>query len=502
MKIGKDTIHEAAIEDIQEAFRLKEITAERVTELFLERIKAFNKKGPAVQAVITTNTKALKQARELDMYYKENGTFKGPLHGIPFLVKDQAETKDIVTTFGSSAFRDYVPQKDAVVIQKLKTAGAIILAKANLCDFAAGWFSFSSMQGHTKNPYDGTKDAGGSSAGTAAGIASGMAPAGIGEDTGGSLRLPASFNHLYTIRVTTGLISRTGFSPLVHFQDTPGPMAATVKDVAKTLDVIAGFDPEDKYTVTASLSSDIGNYEESLADASLKGKRFGVFRDVFGKSAQAAPVNQLIDKKIELLKNNGAAIIEDVHIPDLKSFLDSTSLYAAQSKKDITAFLQSRPDAPLQSFKEVYDNQAFHPLNDLFHIIADGPDDPSASADYYEQRQAQEAFRQEILHVMAVHELDALLFPDVQIPPPSYEELENETWSCLTFPTNTVIASQSSLPAVSVPAGFTDEGLPVGMELLGRPLQEKQLLQLAYAYEQASPKRQHPLLESYEKQTE
>ncbi|WP_252312351.1 amidase [Sinobaca sp. H24] len=502
MKVGSDTIHEAAIEDIQEALRLKEVTAQQVVTLFLERIEAFNKSGPAVQAVITTNAEALQQARELDLYYEKNGSFKGPLHGIPFLIKDQAETEGIVTTFGSSGFQNYVPKKDAVVIQKLKKAGAIILAKTNLCDFAAGWFSFSSMQGHTKNPYDVKRDAGGSSAGTAAGVASGMAPVGIGEDTGGSLRLPASFNHLYTIRVTTGLISRTGFSPLVHFQDTPGPMAATVKDIAKTLDVIAGFDPEDKFTVTAGLSRDIGTYEESLADASLEGKRFGILREVFGKSEHASPVNELIDDKIELLKTNGASIIEDVHIPDLENFLASTSLYEAQSKKDITTFLQNRPDAPLHSFQEVYDKQAFHPLNDLFHIIAGGPEEPSVSGGYFEKRQAQEAFRQEILHLMEVHELDALLFPDVQIPPPSYEELEKETWSCLTFPTNTVIASQSSLPAVSVPAGFTKDGLPVGMELLGRPLQEKQLLQLAYAYEKAAPKRQYPLLELYEKQTE
>lgn len=488
------TILETTIEDVHQAILDKKVSAVELVEFYQQRIRELDKKGPELQAIITMNEKAKEVAAELDEYVTSTGKLKGRLHGIPILVKDQAETKDMVTTFGSKAFTSYLPEKDAHIIEKMKQEGAIILAKSNLCDFAAGWFSFSSVQDRTKNPYATERDAGGSSAGTSAGITANFATVGIGEDTGGSIRLPASFNNLFGLRVTTGLVSRTGFSPLVHFQDTPGPIGRTAKDVAKLLDVIAGYDPADAFTAICSQTDDIGKYEASLQEATLKGTRIGILRQAFGEGEDAASVNKQMERVISQLKEAGSEIIDPVEIPNLAGYLETTSLYVDQSKTDITNFLSKRPTAPLKSFQEVYDTKSFHPLNDLFHNIAEGSDNPEDNPTYYKQRLAQEEFRREILQVFASHNLDAILFPDVQVLPPTYEDLEAQKWTCLTFPTNTVIASQSILPAISIPSGLNENNIPVGFELLGKPLTEKALLGYAAAYEKLVQPRKAPNL--------
>ncbi|MCL6446109.1 MAG: amidase, partial [Alicyclobacillus sp.] len=239
---------EATVSSIHAAVQSGELTVRKLVQMYLERIEAYDKNGPRINSVVTLNLHALDEADRLDRVYSETGKFVGDLHGIPILVKDQAETKDVTTTFGSVAFKDYVPSTDATVIKRLKQAGAIILGKTNLPDFATAWTGNSSVIGDTLNPYDLTRDPGGSSSGTGAAIAANFAAVGIGEDTGGSIRVPSSFNNIFGLRVTTGLISRTGISPLVHFQDTAGPMGRTVRDVALLLDAMVGYDPDDPFT--------------------------------------------------------------------------------------------------------------------------------------------------------------------------------------------------------------------------------------------------------------
>ena len=229
-----------------------EITAAELVDWYLARIEAHNLAGAELQAVVTVNPGAREEALARDEFLAAEGELCGPLHGVPVLVKDQAETAGLRTTFGSILFAEYVPEEDATVVAKLKDAGAVILAKTAMCDFAAGWFSSSSLTDHTKNPYAPERESGGSSAGTAAGVAANLGLVGIGEDTGGSIRIPAAYNNLFGLRVTTGLISRAGLSPLVHFQDTPAPVARTVTDLATTLDSIVGYDAKDPFTVTAS----------------------------------------------------------------------------------------------------------------------------------------------------------------------------------------------------------------------------------------------------------
>ncbi|MBO7748542.1 amidase [Paenibacillus sp. MWE-103] len=486
------TFKEATVSSFHEALRAKAVTAADLVGWYQDRIEALNAQGPSLQAVVTVSPFAMEEARALDAYYEQTGALKGPLHGVPVLVKDQAETAGIRTTFGSRAFADYVPDRDASLIKRLREAGAIVLAKTSMCDFAAGWFSFSSMTGHTKNPYDLERESGGSSAGTGAGIAANFGLIGIGEDTGGSIRLPSSFNNVFGLRVTTGLISRSGFSPLVHFQDTAGPMTRTVRDAAKLMDVLVGFDRGDAFTA-AAYAADAGRYEAALDGASMRQYRVGVVANAFGPDADpdSAAVNDTVRARVAWLREQGVPVVE-VSIPELEAWTADTSLYAMQSKKDINAFLAKRTNAPAGRFEDLYEARLFHPMNDLFHDIYGGPVEPEQEEGYYRKRVRQEEFRRALVHLMLASDVDFLLYPAVRVLPPKREDLYAEKWTCLTFPTNTVIASQSGLPSMSVPAGFAGH-LPVGFELVGKPFAEADLLRFAYDYERLASPRKEPV---------
>ncbi len=472
-----------------------QFTGAELVDWYLARIAAHNLAGAELQAVVTVNPQAREEAIARDDFLAAEGKLCGPLHGVPVLVKDQAETAGLRTTFGSLLFAGYVPEEDATVVAKLKAAGAIILAKTAMCDFAAGWFSASSLTDHTKNPYGLRRESGGSSAGTGAGVAANFGLVGIGEDTGGSIRIPASFNNLFGLRVTTGLISRTGFSPLVHFQDTPAPVARTALDLATTLDSIVGYDPKDPFTVTASAAHDLGGYADAVArDIPLHSWRIGVLETGFGEddNPDAEPVNKVIRAAISRLDELGVSITRELEIADLAEWIDGTSVYVKQSKADITEFLAQRRDAPVSSFMKIYDGRHFHPLNDLFHGIAEGPETTDGDLEYLQRRLNQEHFRRHVLNMFAVHGLDFLVYPTVQVIPPTRAELAADKYQCFTFPTNTVIGSQAGLPALTIPVGFTDGGLPVGLELLGTPLAEAKMLQFARAWEKTAGPRHAP----------
>jgi amidase len=489
--------HDLTIDAFHNALRGGELTTIELVDWYVARIRADNTSGAEIQAIVTVNPRARDDAADRDNFFASTGGFQGPLHGVPVLVKDQAETAGLRTTFGSVLFDGYVPESDATVIAKLKDAGAIILAKTAMCDFAMGWFSSSSLTGHTKNPYDFKRDSGGSSAGTAAGVTANFGLVGIGEDTGGSIRIPASFNNLFGLRVTTGLISRSGFSPLVHFQDTPGPIGRTVTDVARLLDSIVGYDPKDPFTVTASAAPSSGGYAHALTiDVPLANWRIGVLESGFDVDGNpdADPVNQTVRAAIGSLKELGASITPGLEIKDLSEWITGTSVYARQSKADITQFLAERTDAPASSFMEIYESGRFHPLNDLFHGVAKGPDTVEGDAEYLRLRLNQEHFRRTILNIFSAHGIDFLVYPTVRVIPPTREELNATKYNALNFPTNTVIGSQSGLPALTIPVGFTRDGLPVGMELLGSPLTEMKMLQFAHSFERSLRPRRAPVL--------
>jgi len=485
---------EATVGEIHEAMRAGEVTSRELVDWYLDRIETYDRDGPALNSIVTVNSDAPERADELDAAFDESG-FVGPLHGIPVLVKDQSETAGIRTTFGSAMFDDYVPEADSTVVTKLKDAGAIVLAKTNLCDWAASWFGYSSAIGRTKNPYALDRDPGGSSAGTGAGIAANLGTIGIGEDTGGSIRLPAGYCNLYGLRVTTGLISRTGFSQLVTRQDTPGPMTRTAEDLARLLDVIIGYDDTDLWTgANTGISED--SFVESLDPDALDGVRIGVLRQAFGDmdNPEAAPVNAVVEDTLSTLTDAGATLVDPVEIPDLDEKLDTTSLYALQSKRDLNEFLGQRDAAPANSVAEIDAAGGCHELvADLFDAMVDGPDDPETVPEYWEGVAAQSALQRDIRRIHAEHDLDAVVFPDAPVLPPTEQHLRDGTYTTMGFPTNTVIASQSGCPAISVPGGTTDEGIPVGVELLGVPYDDHSLVGLAYAYDRIADTRESPI---------
>jgi amidase len=486
-------LEEATIDDIHSAFRSGEITCRKLVELYLARIEDYDKSGPELNSILTLNPKALEEAEELDRSFEQNGELVGSLHGVPVLVKDQAETAGIRTTFGSVAFEDYVPEEDATAVRRLKEAGAVILAKTNLPDFATSWFAYSSAGGETKNPYDLDRDPGGSSSGTGAAIAANLGAVGIGEDTGGSIRVPSSFDNLVGVRVTTGLISRKGMSPLVVFQDTAGPMTRTVKDAALLLDVLVGYDPADPFTAVATLASEAGSYANGLSEGSLRGARIGVVREAFGPDddPDSSQVNRVVEEALEAMRAGGAEIVDPVSVPNLQHFIGVTSLYLSQSRYDIDSFLAERPGS--HTVRELYDSKRFHPRLDLFTAIAEeAPEDPEEDPNYYRGLAAREEFRRTILNAMASQGLDALLYPNSQVLPPTREELDEWKWTVLTFPTNALIAAQADLPSISLPAGFAEAGVPVGFELVGKPYGEADLLKLAYGYENEAGRRRPP----------
>ena len=488
---------ELTIDGLRAALLKRELTATELVDRYLARIEAHNDAGAEIHAVVTVNPQARADAAARDEFLNVTGTLSGPLHGIPVLVKDQAETAGLRTTFGSILFAHYVPASDATVITRLKDAGAIVLAKTAMCDFGAGWFSSSSITGHTKNPYDPGRDSGGSSAGTAAGVAANFGLVGIGEDTGGSIRIPASYNNVFGLRVTPGLISRSGFSPLVHFQDTPGPIARTVSDLAQLLDSIVGHDPNDPLTATASAIPGTGRHARAIdSDLPFASWRVGVLETGFGadRNPDAAPVNRVMRRAIAHLEELGVPTTPGVKIDGLSSWIAETSVYAKQAKSDITRFLVSRPSSPVSSFMAIYDSKRFHPHNDLFHKIAAGPDTTDDDAEYLRLRRNQERFRRLLLNVFASREVDFLVYPTVQVIPPTREELAAGKYRSSSFPTNTVIASHAGLPALTIPVGFTEHGLPVGMELLGPPLAEGKMLQFAHACERSTRPRRRPEL--------
>lgn len=371
------------------------------------------------------------------------------------------------------------------------------------------------MSGVTRNPYDLKRDPGGSSSGTGTSIAADLGLLGIGEDTGGSIRLPSTFCSLVGLRCTPGTISRYGLSPLLVPQDTPGPMCRTVTDVALMLDVLAGFDERDPYTATAVLSGQPvgGSYAANFSVDKIKSARLGVLREAFGpdsdsdKDKDCGSVNRVINVALSKLEQNGTTLI-DVEIPNLKHLLEITFTYPQRSRSDLDAWFARHPLLNTTNTKEIYGSKRYHPALDLFEDIALGTGTPQKDPEFTTRLLAREELQRTIISLMAKHQLDALTFPDCQIPAPLLDDILAQRWPAAAFPTNTLVASQSLMPAISVPAGLTEAegegegdgrgegeaGLPVGLELLGLPYREQALLELAYGVEQLVMGRRPPPL--------
>lgn len=493
MKASDIPVEEASISNLLVALQSGELSAAALAAHFLSRIDALDQRGPCLNAVVTRNAAALEAATALDAALARTGKPFGPLHGIPIVVKDCLETADMPTSFGSEVFADYRPPSDATVIAKLRAAGAVILAKTTLPDWATSWFAYSSRSGETRNPYDLARDPGGSSGGTGAAVAAAYATAGLGTDCGGSVRLPASFCNLVGVRSTPGLISRRGCNPLVGFQDTIGPMARSVEDAARLFDVMVGYDAEDPLTCAWVAARPPASYLDSLRPDALAGARIGVVRNAFGAAGDpdAAPVNEVMTHALQDLAAGGAALV-DVEIPDLGEHLVRSSLYLVQSRADIDRFLAAMPDAPMKSVGDIVGAGRYHRKLDLLEGIAAGPADPLQDPAFVAGYLARERFMQTIVQLMERAALTALVYPTCQVVPPLRAETDSGRWTTLNFPTNTLIGSQTWLPALTVPAGVSTAGLPVGMEILVRPYAEATMFRVAHGFERVRDRRVVP----------
>lgn len=490
---------ELTCEGVHRAYRSGALTVRRLVEIYQARIEHGD---PELGALVTMNPAALADADAFDERFARTGLLSGPLHGIPVVVKDQAETANIATAFGSRALREYVPTRDATAVARLRAGGAIVLGKAAMPDFATSWHGHSSRSGITCNPYDLERDPGGSSGGTAAAVSANLALLGLGEDTGGSLRVPASFCGLVALRTTPGVISRTGFCPLVREQDAPGPLARTVRDLAVALDVLAGWDPEDPFTAAAAVVRRHGTFSEQLQPGGLAGARIGILRDRFGSSDETErAAGRVIDDALRRMEDAGTVLVDPVGIDGLDAHLMATFPYFLQSRRDVNAFLASR-DVPVKDIGDLVQAGEFWPSLVLMKMIAAGPLEPESLPEYACLLDARAAFQRAVAGVMAEHRLDALAYPTAQITAPLIADIDAGCWEEAEdgvdppgrrpFPVNVLIASQALLPAITLPVGSTDGGLPVGLELLGLPYDDVKLVRLAFDVECVAGRRTPP----------
>ncbi len=489
---GAMDLDEVTIESIRARLLGGDVTSYELVEAYLARIHASDNAGPRLNAIATINPRALEEAAEVDRQLRATGTLTGPLHGVPVVLKDNVETAGIRTAFGTEAAANNVPSSDAFVVKRLRAAGAIILAKSTMADFGASWFSTSSLSGLTRNPYALDRDSGGSSSGTAAAVAANFAAVGVGGDTGGSIRLPASFCNLVGLRVTPGLISRVGIAPLVFEQDTAGPLTRSVRDAAILLDALVGYDPRD------SLSVNGRERQRPYADmptGGLDGLRLGILTQLVEGPNSSSEVIRVFSEATKTLQVEG---VHPVHlqVPELESALEMTSLYLVRSRADLDDFIASRPGIEAENVHQIYEQGRYHSALDLFEAIATSEKPGIHGADYEARAGAQVRLRDGIIDLMNRNHVDVLAFPDVQVPPPLHSDVTSRRWNSLHYPTNTVLAAQTGLPALSVPMGFTRVGLPVGLELVARPLQEHLLLRAGLAVETRLGARRRPNLGS------
>src|ERR1700726_2419008 len=350
---------EASIADIHQAMLADTLTCHDLVQQYLDRIRAYDQEGPAINSMLYINPASLQQADAMDQEFKRTHKLK-PLACVPIVLKDNFDTADMPTTAGALTLKGAQPEKDAFAVKRLREAGALILGKTNLQEFASGGISVSSLGGQVKNPYDLTRTPGGSSGGTGAAVAPNFAAAGTGSDTGGSIRSPASANNLVGLRPTRGLISRDGIVPVSITQDTIGPITRNVADTAKILDVMVGYDPNDP--VTAFSVGNIPKTYTAFLQNGLKGARLGVLTTLFGKGAEYEEVNKVLEKAIQAMKEQGAVIVrlEDAAL-ETGMLTAKFGLNEPEFKTALNGYLrQQGSHVPVHSLAEIIASGKYH----------------------------------------------------------------------------------------------------------------------------------------------
>jgi Asp-tRNA(Asn)/Glu-tRNA(Gln) amidotransferase A subunit family amidase len=476
---GRIEVAEASIPQLQAALASGALTSRQLVLAYLARIAAYDQIGPSLNSIVTLNPAALAQADALDKERASKGP-RGPLHGIPVLVKDNFDTLDMPTSGGALALATLQPSQDAHQVDKLRSAGAIILGKTAMHELAAGTTTISSLTGQSRNPYDLLRSPGGSSGGTGAAIAASFAAAGMGSDTCGSIRIPAAYQNLFGLRTTRGLASRTGVIPLSDTQDVAGPLARSVADLAIMLDATVGSDKRD--AITAGADAHVPkSYADALQPGSLKGARIGVLRSLFTIVPDDGDGKLVYDQAITAMRNAGAEVIE-VAIPGLDEMLtESGSMY--EFVEDLRRYLAAHPGAPVASLEEIVKAGLHH--DQLDKRLRDPLAGPDRSSPGYQVLLAKRTVARAATDALLTKErLDALLYPTALGRPPVIGA-ENIYSNCR-------LSVVTGLPALAIPAGFTPRGLPVGLELLGAAFAEPRLLALGHGWEQLAKPRQPP----------
>ncbi len=471
-------VTEASVTTLQAAMTAGTITAEQLVRAYLARIAAYDHAGPNINALITINPNAIRDARALDAE-RRAGRVRGPLHGIPVIIKDNYDTADMPTSAGSLALANSQPAQDAFLVTRMRAAGAIILAKSNMHELAAGITSISSLGGQTRNPYDPTRCPGGSSGGTGAAIAASFATVGWGSDTCGSIRIPSAFGSLFGLRPTQGMVSRNGIVPLAHTQDIGGPLARTVTDLAIALDISVGYDAADSVTERIR-DRPLPHFQQSLDRNAMHGARIGVFKPYF--TDIDAEIADSVNAAIAAMKGQGAIVI-DVPVPDFDSLIANTGIINYETKSDLIAYLSRVPNAPVHSLREMVDRGLFDKFQEQRYRLLDTMPQPGSEM-HSKVLAKQRTLRARIEQLMDSLSLDALAYPTIKQKPALIGEPQGGA-TCQ-------LGAQSGLPSIAMPAGFMAEGLPVSIELLGRAFTDVRLVSLAYAFEQATPRRRAP----------
>jgi amidase len=484
-------VEEATIAQVHDAMRERRLTCRELVEAYIRRINAYDKNGPAINSIVTINPDATKEAEELDHRFAQSG-LTGPLHCVPMIVKDNFETKGLQTSNGALAFAGYVPREDATEVARAKAAGAIVLAKSNMAEWAFSPVETVSsiLPGYTKNPYALDRVTAGSSGGTAASIAASFGLVGFGSDTGDSIRGPASHQSLAGIRSTMGLTSRAGVFPLNTRADVAGPMARTLEDAVKVFQVIVGEDPRDPATAAAKGHS-IPDYTKSLDRNGLNGAVIGVLHEAYERDSTDPEIVQIFTRALEDVRRAGAMVVDPAKVEGLEVKRQTGPSPCMGFKYDLNHFLADRGgQVPVADLAAILKSGKFHPstqkrLEDSEKGPENGPDSEACQADaaYREQ------FREKVLNTMDRLKLDAFVYPTWSNPPRLIGDLNTPAGD-----NSQVFSPTTGFPAINVPMGYSRGGtLPVGMTFYGRAWSEGELIKLAYAYEQATRHRRPPV---------
>ena len=473
-------VAEKSVSELGAAMADGTVTAVELVAAYLERIDAYDQRGATLNAMIAINPRAAEVAAELDAE-RAAGNLRGPLHGIPVVVKDNYDTADMPTTAGTLGLATSVPPDDSTQVRRLREAGAVILGKTNMHELARGITTVASFGGQTRNPYDPARNPGGSSGGTGAAVAASFGAFGMGSDTCGSIRIPSAHHALAGLRGTRGLASGDGIVPLSTTQDIGGPLARTIRDLAYALDATVGFDPADE-TTRLSEGNVPDTYTAVLNARGLAGARLGLVPAMLDEGDAGRPVRTVIERAAEEMERLGATVVE-IEDLDPSELTQDASVIGQEFPFQLDAYLEATPGAYVRSLADFVSAGLYHGILEggLARSLAVETLD---TEDYRASLAKRDEIRAAVTALLDERDLDALIYPTIRRTARPIGQPQPGS--------NCALSATSGLPAITVPAGYADDDMPVGVELLGRAWAESRLIELAFAYEQGTRHRRAP----------